>query len=364
MQRATRRIVTGGGPGEYVIRTVDAHLRNWLQGVQVFLQPDGSTDNFTKRDARCLVALDHLDSGTEDNADDEEQEATLLQISRLPHALIWQAEDAFVRFLVHAVARYYDVVSFSELGLNDHHRVIDSLKAHSAKKDPSTSKHLIYLLRPNMAKAIDTHAQTSLDTPPTTEWEQSSISGLSASDFDGISSEETMSIIASASEAEFTDDDAASINDDFASEDGEGDATFRVQDARDRPQASGSALPTRLRTSHRPALSDIDSQTDLDRETDDDVEGDVESLAGSVADLSIAAPPLSARQSAPFERSQFRHSIIHPREDSLSRDSSVAPSHRSGYNTAPGRLTRNATSRPRAGWIMPKLSFAQWVLRG
>ena len=106
-----RRVVASGGPGETIVETIDAHIRQWLDSTEIFLHPDVPVAAPEK--GKMILCLDPLDSGNE-GSDDGATSPTITQVSQLPHALIWQAEDPFVRFLVHAVARYYNVVSFSE----------------------------------------------------------------------------------------------------------------------------------------------------------------------------------------------------------------------------------------------------------
>lgn len=409
LKRNTRRIVRSGGAGEEIASTVDWHLRTWLDRPEVFLRPDAippasfsrsklnsrGTDDDDDLDDRCLLCLE-TDSGPQ---------AAITQITRQPHSLVWQIDDGFVRFLVHAVARYYRVVSFSEClagvrwkgcvcGQIHAQAVVISqstLPARSmilgkplrtAKTDPSTSCRFVHLLRPNMAtKTLDPFVQLNLETPPTTEWEASSAtSGHGSSTDVGLTTEdEGLSASGDLDGEELEDGSSDWDVVDRESEEEAGDTTLLA--GGDDGESSQSSLPPppptrRPRTLHYHPhiLSDIDSGAEVDGEEETDEEernkiSDVESLSGSVAALCVRDHPgrHAANDHPPFPATpRHRHreegeSEAREARTSLSRRAVLVPQMNRPNKSTPvsgGRRSRGA------GWLMPEQTFIEWVMAG
>jgi len=79
---------------------------------------------------------------------------TVLEVMRTPLQLVWYVEDdAFARYVVHCCARYHEVVSYSK---------------------EVAGFRLTYLLRPNVTRP-DHRAPSTLDTPPVTDTDYSSL---------------------------------------------------------------------------------------------------------------------------------------------------------------------------------------------
>ncbi|KAF7321338.1 Methyltransf-25 domain-containing protein [Mycena kentingensis (nom. inval.)] len=79
-------------------------------------------------------------------------ETGIIELSSTPLALQWRINDAFVRYVVHATARYHNIVSYS--------------------KDTS-GERITFLLRPNVAMP-SFNANAGLETPPVTDLDLSS----------------------------------------------------------------------------------------------------------------------------------------------------------------------------------------------
>lgn len=106
LKRNTRRIVAEGGIGGQIVDAVDYELRAWLEGTEVWLSPETVAYNNAhglNSGKRCICEVET----------DHGRMQAVNQLAKQPHSLVWQSEDSFTRFLIHAIARYYRVVSFS-----------------------------------------------------------------------------------------------------------------------------------------------------------------------------------------------------------------------------------------------------------
>ncbi|KAG8965848.1 hypothetical protein FRC03_012876 [Tulasnella sp. 419] len=131
--RGMRKELRKAGPrAENLVKLVEAELQDWL-GSDVVLKP---TDDASSGEPRRIGS----DYGT------------ILEIRRNHAQLVWSLEeDAFARWVVHCVARYHGVVSFS--------------------KDTSGTR-LTYLLRPSSITV--NQAPSFLNTPPVTDLDSAS----------------------------------------------------------------------------------------------------------------------------------------------------------------------------------------------
>lgn len=147
---------------------------------------------------------------------------TLTELSRQPHALVWLAPSPHHRFLLHALARYYSLSSFS--------RPLSPL-------EPGI--RVTHVLRPQLARAArgaglgmgpGAEGGAGAETPPGTDWtEASSVGGMSTTEAEeGLTSDAD-------GELDDTDTDAASVlsvpleeDEDGASAWGEGDGDAPV----------------------------------------------------------------------------------------------------------------------------------------
>lgn len=116
LKRNTRRIVAEGGIGSQIVEAVDAELRAWLDGTNVWMMHEqgGESSNTT---GNMTMPIPSLNSGKRcicEVETDHGRVQAINQFAKQPHSLVWQSEDSFTRFLVHAIARYYRIVSFSE----------------------------------------------------------------------------------------------------------------------------------------------------------------------------------------------------------------------------------------------------------
>lgn len=107
LKRNTRRIVAEGGIGGEIVEAVDYELRTWLEGTEVWLSPETIAYNNAHNlnsGKRCICEVET----------DHGRMQAINQLAKQPHSLVWQSEDSFTRFLIHAIARYYRIVSFSK----------------------------------------------------------------------------------------------------------------------------------------------------------------------------------------------------------------------------------------------------------
>ncbi|GJJ06467.1 hypothetical protein Clacol_000659 [Clathrus columnatus] len=125
-----KRLRKAGPITEQIVFDIDESLTTWLQTGIVVLQPDISIPGASLNAA---------------------------EISRSALQLIWRVEDDFPRFLVHCVARYYGIVSYSKTINEVGHEI-----------------RVTYLLRPNIARP-DFKAASRLETPPTSDIDTLSI---------------------------------------------------------------------------------------------------------------------------------------------------------------------------------------------
>jgi hypothetical protein len=118
-----------GGRVEEIITLVERELESWLRGVSVTLAPD-KNDNVDgnlpprrrPRESTVSQVPRVLDSTlVEDEASlsmdgvaEVDLEPAIVEVGRSPYNMVWQVSGGFTRFLVHCVARYYNVVSFSQ----------------------------------------------------------------------------------------------------------------------------------------------------------------------------------------------------------------------------------------------------------
>jgi hypothetical protein len=110
-----------GGHVEHVVAVVEDEVERWLRGVAITLAPDEparsrclpsppSSSSVPPRHPRVLDST--LVSETGSGLDFE---PAIVEVLRSPYNIVWQVTGSFTRFLIHCVARYYRVVSFSEL---------------------------------------------------------------------------------------------------------------------------------------------------------------------------------------------------------------------------------------------------------
>lgn len=173
MRRELRR---SGPRAAAIIRDVEDEMEAWLAGeVSIWSNPDGSI-HAGKVDAREI--------GTS---------GSLIELERTPLRMVWTTaidEDGFARYVVHCTARYHDVVSFS--------------------KDDAVfpGQRVTHLLRPQQPLKQTRQGRSAaiggLDTPPTTDFELSSV----LSDLD-IDSEMASELASQPSEASNVEAEAA-----------------------------------------------------------------------------------------------------------------------------------------------------------
>jgi hypothetical protein len=142
-----RELRKSGYRTQVLVREVEQEISAWLEEGGVLLDPD----NAQEVDPRSGPLIGQLEA--------------IREVARTPLKLVWKVEDAsdaFARYVIHCCARYYQVVSYS--------------------KDVNGIR-LTYLLRPNVTRPDFSSTKGNLETPPTTDLDQSSYSYLDSSDF-------------------------------------------------------------------------------------------------------------------------------------------------------------------------------------
>ncbi|GAA5913787.1 hypothetical protein JCM6882_007699 [Rhodosporidiobolus microsporus] len=184
---------------------------------------------------------------------------TLTELSRQPHTLVWLAPSPHHRYLLHALARYYSLQSFSRplSPLESDLRVTHILRPQ--------------LVRPRVAAATLSAAGGAFETPPGTDW---STAGGTTTEGE---------LTAGESSAYETDTDAGSV--------AGGEEWDRVS-AGSVPSAVAGGTDDEAEAVYS---TESDSATGEDSEYDG--EGGVDSLASSFADLSAGEAP--SRPAAP-----------------------------------------------------------------
>ncbi|KAG0659896.1 hypothetical protein C6P46_004836 [Rhodotorula mucilaginosa] len=174
---------------------------------------------------------------------------TLTELARQPHTLVWLAPSPHHRFLLHCLARYYDLSSFS--------RPLSPL-------EPDV--RVTHVLRPQLVRprAAGHHANTELhhglETPPGTDW---STAG-------GTTTE---------GELTATDVDTPSATDDDDTTTDDGSSESDAVEWREAPVA-GAATDDEAEAVYSSATDSDDLASDA---------GGIDSLASSFADLSATA---------------------------------------------------------------------------
>ncbi|GAA5977016.1 hypothetical protein JCM10908_004823 [Rhodotorula pacifica] len=179
---------------------------------------------------------------------------TLTELARQPHTLVWLAPSSHHRFLLHCLARYYDLSSFS--------RPLSPL-------EPDV--RVTHVLRPQLVRPRVQQASAGtrvselhgLETPPGTDW---STAGATTTE----------------GELTATDLDTPSATDDAYDSESVGSVAGGSQ----VDPAEWHAAPAHGATDDE-AEAVYSSATDSDDHTSD---GGVDSLASSFADLSTAVP--------------------------------------------------------------------------
>lgn len=223
----------------------------------------------------------------------------------------------------------------------------------AAKTDPTTSSHLIWLLRPSMTSKVTqdpaSKPTSGFDTPPTTasEWEASSIGNLttSASELESVASGSGIDMLSADEDPSGDEAQAGPVEHDgdvTIVELEEEDAVLLSTSPPTRPSAaiSGSSIrrPTRRgRPSIGRTLSDIDSGAEVDDERDaEDEAAGARLIRHRMLDLAV-----TDRAAAPGANPSSRMSTNRP------------------YRTGFMQPTRRIGSK---GWRLPERTFADWVL--
>ncbi|KAH9466646.1 hypothetical protein MJO28_000738 [Puccinia striiformis f. sp. tritici] len=147
----------GPGPVEEMLIKIDERLSSWIDSNTVW---KATETDYT----RTIVEPNPWPSSGPARHQPLPKlcsEPSIVEVSRSPHMLNWEVQNPFGRFLVHCVARYYGIVSFS--------RPAPSPISDSDQADPQ--KTVVCMVKAHFptrrGSRID--GNQSLDTPPTTD---------------------------------------------------------------------------------------------------------------------------------------------------------------------------------------------------
>ena len=221
--------------------------------------------------------------GSSPSAAHEQAPPTLTELSRQPHALVWLAPSPHHRFLLHALARYYSLTSFS--------RPLSPL-------EPTI--RVTHVLRPQIARAArdapGVAGGAGAETPPGTDW----TSAGGTEEELGLSTE--LDELTSDADGELdTDTDAASVlsapleedEDALSESDWEGRARARVP-----APAGAGGTDDEAEAVYSSATESSAEDTGVD--TGDEAQRDA--LARRFARLGVQAPSTPTRLASPLAR--------------------------------------------------------------
>ncbi|EIM23134.1 hypothetical protein WALSEDRAFT_56322 [Wallemia mellicola CBS 633.66] len=217
---------TGSARARFVVQTTESEIRSWILGSssEVVINPDDNNHTL----GRVIDATTTCNANGHQHDDDEEciELPSIIELSRSPSSLVWLIPEKFERFVVHCVARWWGVVSFSKTN-NDGDRVTHLLKPRLPADKQVKHNHL--------------------DTPPVSEVDTASeIASETASDYQMSQSEAEDNAPANTSTAwaEITDDferrldvDKNTSDDDIRSNDRE-----RMGRSRNMPERTSRAV--------------------------------------------------------------------------------------------------------------------------
>ncbi|KAK4051765.1 hypothetical protein OIO90_004589 [Microbotryomycetes sp. JL221] len=269
-----------GGRTEELLMLMEDEIRSWL--MQSGAIPDGYYHSSTQ--GRVLDdtpvedwivppteptpnAASSLANGNGVPADVDQATLppTLTELTRSPSTLVWLMPSPHARFLLHVLARYYSLQSFS--------RPLSPLQP---------TIRVTHISRPHMVQTRAVHAgmgDAGFDTPPGTDWsDMGHTTGLDTS------------------ESEMTPSEFASDADSLA---GETDDDWQdVSKGADLPRTRGPqrhgrslALPSRLEDVPSSDAGSDTGRGEDDDEFDDSDAGGINELADSIADLKTADKP-------------------------------------------------------------------------
>ncbi|WAQ81411.1 hypothetical protein PtA15_1A752 [Puccinia triticina] len=147
----------GPGPVEEILLKIDEQLARWIDSHTVWKTTE--TDY-----SRTIVEPTPWPSPAplrDKPLSEPCSEPSIVEISRSPHMLNWEVRNPFGRYLVHCVARYYGIVSFSR----------PAASPASEPALPGSQRTVVCMVKAHFptqrGSRID--GNQSLDTPPTTD---------------------------------------------------------------------------------------------------------------------------------------------------------------------------------------------------
>lgn len=277
---------------------------------------------------------------------------SITELSRSAHALVWLVISPHTRYLLHVLARYYNIQSFS--------RALSPL-------EPDV--RVTHILRPNWVRPEMAHIG-DLETPPGTDWSDiGATTGESESEVGGATTGESESEVGGAT----TDEEGT---------DNEWEA---VDTAREVGLAQGvEPVSSGWTTAATPRPESVSGGTDDEASTDgEDFDGGVDSLASSIAELPLpssipptdpSSTPLASRISStlafisspsgtttPTQRTARVGRTSLPRSTrAATRALSESPS-RSPVREAQAARVHRAAFAGGPGWEMPTKSFVDFL---
>ncbi|KAG0143948.1 hypothetical protein CROQUDRAFT_95639 [Cronartium quercuum f. sp. fusiforme G11] len=146
---------TGGGRVQEIIKIVDDHLSAWIKMGVVWMPEDlnAGLDSVRILDPTLYPNIEQPARPTLEL--NQDPQPTIVEFTRSPHKLAWDVPDPFARYLVHSIARYYGIISFSRQRLQPNRQ----------------PQQMVWMVRAHLPtqQGSRVDGRRSLDTPPTTD---------------------------------------------------------------------------------------------------------------------------------------------------------------------------------------------------
>ncbi|KAK4047628.1 hypothetical protein OIV83_005286 [Microbotryomycetes sp. JL201] len=355
-----------GGRTEEVLKLMEDEIRSWLMQSGAIPESyyhssvEGRVLDSTPVEDWVMEQLETVTHGSEATSSPTAPPPTLTELTRSPSTLVWLIPSPHARFLLHVLARYYALQSFS--------RPMSPLQPNV---------RITHISRPHMVQPRMSSVDPGFETPPGTDW----------SDIGATTGQETSESEMAPSESELTPSEFASDADSIGGRDDE-DGWQDVRD--DGVLARGRRQGPAGRVAFVSTLEDVpssDAASDTGRGESDEFDSDanVHDLVDSIADLRtdestpVDVTPV-ARKTAPLPfadvtspsgattpqplRSRLPRASFPPsartrpaRADSI--DSSRSRSPVRVVNAVDDRLLR--TTGNAVGWKLPEQTFLDYL---
>ncbi|KAM0789984.1 hypothetical protein ACM66B_005316 [Microbotryomycetes sp. NB124-2] len=256
-----------GGRTEEMLRLMEDEIRSWL------VQSGAIPEEYYHSSAEGRVldptpvedwVLEQLEStGPSSSTSNQSVPPTLTELTRSPSTLVWLMPSPHARYLLHVLARYYALQSFS--------RPLSPLQRNL---------RVTHISRPHMVQPRVSAVDPGFETPPGTDW----------SDVGATTGQETSEGEMAPTESEMTPSELASDVDSVAGGEASEDSDWQDVHGEEGIAARGRRQTRVARLAVASTLEDVpssDGASDTGRGESDEFDSDanVNDLVDSIADL-------------------------------------------------------------------------------